>query len=164
MGKAHRSGCHQGLRQPRRLHDATEGGRRYDRSRGEGSRSEGQATLVLSFGFLRCCCCADSHLLLTALSVTFATKQTSQSTDEGIEMATATTMRAVQVPRAGGSFQLVERKLPKPGLGEVRVRVQACGVCHSDSIAKEGLFPGIPYAWSVSRHMRRPVFEHRASS
>lgn len=60
-------------------------------------------------------------------------------------MATATTMRAVQVPRAGGPFQLVERKLPKPAFGEVRVRVQACGVCHSDSIAKEGLFPGIPY-------------------
>ena len=56
-----------GLRQPRRLHDATEGGRRYDRSRREGSRSEGQATLVLCFGSgavdVRCCCSADSHLL-----------------------------------------------------------------------------------------------------
>lgn len=55
------------------------------------------------------------------------------------------TMRAVQVSRAGGPFELVERPRPRPGAGEVVVRVQACGVCHSDSIAKEGLFPGIPY-------------------
>lgn len=55
------------------------------------------------------------------------------------------TMRAVQVAHPGAPFQLVERERPQPGPGEVRVRVQACGVCHSDSIAKDGLFPGIPY-------------------
>ena len=60
------------------------------------------------------------------------------------------TMRAVQVPQAGGDLELVERDLPVPGAGEVRVRVQACGVCHSDMFAKEGVmgdatpFPIIP--------------------
>lgn len=55
------------------------------------------------------------------------------------------TMRAVQVPRPGGPLELVERPIPNPGPGEVRVKVQACGVCHSDSLTKEGLFPGIQY-------------------
>jgi alcohol dehydrogenase/propanol-preferring alcohol dehydrogenase len=54
-------------------------------------------------------------------------------------------MRVVQVPHKGGAFELVERDLPEPGRGEVRVKVQACGVCHSDSIGKEGLFPNIRY-------------------
>lgn len=54
-------------------------------------------------------------------------------------------MRVVQVSRKGGAFELVERDLPEPGHGEVRVKVQACGVCHSDSIAKEGLFPNVPF-------------------
>lgn len=55
------------------------------------------------------------------------------------------TMRVVQVPYKGGPFEVVERDLPQPKAGEVRVRVQACGVCHSDSIAKEGLFPSVPF-------------------
>jgi D-arabinose 1-dehydrogenase-like Zn-dependent alcohol dehydrogenase len=54
-------------------------------------------------------------------------------------------MRAVQVSRAGGPFEIVERNVPEPGLGEVRVKVQACGICHSDSYAKEGTFPGVEY-------------------
>ncbi len=54
-------------------------------------------------------------------------------------------IRAVQIGKKGGPFELVERELPQPGPGEVRVKVQACGVCHSDSIAKEGLFPSVPY-------------------
>jgi D-arabinose 1-dehydrogenase-like Zn-dependent alcohol dehydrogenase len=49
--------------------------------------------------------------------------------------------RAVQVPEAGGAFELVERELVEPGRREVRVTVQACGVCHSDSITKEGIMP-----------------------
>ncbi len=53
--------------------------------------------------------------------------------------------RAFQVTAAGGSFELVERDFPEPGPGHVRIRVQACGVCHSDSITKFGLFPGIQY-------------------
>ncbi|MGH9594857.1 MAG: alcohol dehydrogenase catalytic domain-containing protein, partial [Bryobacteraceae bacterium] len=54
-------------------------------------------------------------------------------------------MRVVQVARPGGPLELVERDIPVPGAGKVRIKVQACGVCHSDVIAKEGLFPGIQY-------------------
>src|SRR5437763_9408608 len=56
-----------------------------------------------------------------------------------------TTMRVVQVSRPNGPFEIVERPIPDPGAGTVRIRVQACGVCHSDSITKEGLFPGMQY-------------------
>lgn len=55
------------------------------------------------------------------------------------------TMRAVQVPSAGADFELVEREIPEPGPGEVRIRVDACGICHSDVFVKEGAFPGIQY-------------------
>ncbi|HTO70080.1 MAG TPA: alcohol dehydrogenase [Myxococcota bacterium] len=51
------------------------------------------------------------------------------------------TMRAMQVPRAGADFQLVEREIPQPGRRQVRIRVQACGVCHSDVITKDGVLP-----------------------
>jgi D-arabinose 1-dehydrogenase-like Zn-dependent alcohol dehydrogenase len=54
-------------------------------------------------------------------------------------------MRVAQIPYAKGPFELVERDIPDPGPGQVRVKVAACGVCHSDSITKEGLFPGIAY-------------------
>jgi D-arabinose 1-dehydrogenase-like Zn-dependent alcohol dehydrogenase len=54
-------------------------------------------------------------------------------------------MRAVQVPRPGGNFEIVERDIPEPGPGTVRIKVQACGICHSDSLTKEGQFPGITY-------------------
>ena len=54
-------------------------------------------------------------------------------------------MRAVQVPHAGGDFEIVEREIPEPGPGMVRIKVQACGVCHSDEVTKQGLFPGIQY-------------------
>ena len=54
-------------------------------------------------------------------------------------------MRAAQVPRPNAPFEIVEREIPEPGPGSVRIKVQACGICHSDSVAKEGLFPGIDY-------------------
>jgi D-arabinose 1-dehydrogenase-like Zn-dependent alcohol dehydrogenase len=54
-------------------------------------------------------------------------------------------MRVVQVPRPNGPLELVERDIPEPQAGTVRIKVQACGVCHSDSETKEGLFPGIQY-------------------
>jgi D-arabinose 1-dehydrogenase-like Zn-dependent alcohol dehydrogenase len=54
-------------------------------------------------------------------------------------------MKAVQVPKAGGDFELVERDIPQPGPGHVRIRVHACGVCHSDVFTKEGAWPGITY-------------------
>src|SRR5499427_606428 len=56
-----------------------------------------------------------------------------------------TTMTVAQVPKAGGEFELVEREIPTPGPGLVRIRVLACGVCHSDVLTKEGLDPRLTY-------------------
>jgi D-arabinose 1-dehydrogenase-like Zn-dependent alcohol dehydrogenase len=55
------------------------------------------------------------------------------------------TMKTAQVPGPGADFQIVEREIPQPGPGQVRIRVQACGVCHSDVFTKEGWWPGIQY-------------------
>ncbi|HEX8568269.1 MAG TPA: alcohol dehydrogenase [Pyrinomonadaceae bacterium] len=55
------------------------------------------------------------------------------------------TMRVAQIIAPGADFQIVEREIPKPGTGQVRIKVQACGVCHSDVFTKEGLLPGIQY-------------------
>ncbi len=55
------------------------------------------------------------------------------------------TGRSMQVSAAGGAFQLVQKQFPEPGPGQVRIRVQACGVCHSDSLTKLGLWPGIQF-------------------
>ena len=54
-------------------------------------------------------------------------------------------MRSVQVSKANGPFEIVERDIPEPSATQVRIKVQACGICHSDSFTKEGLFPGIQY-------------------
>jgi D-arabinose 1-dehydrogenase-like Zn-dependent alcohol dehydrogenase len=54
-------------------------------------------------------------------------------------------MRAIQVPRAKGPFEIVERNIPEPEEGSIRIKVQACGICHSDSVTKDGLFPNIEY-------------------
>lgn len=54
-------------------------------------------------------------------------------------------MKVAQVPKPGGDFEIVERDIPKPGPEEVRIKVQACGVCHSDVLTKEGLWPGLQY-------------------
>jgi D-arabinose 1-dehydrogenase-like Zn-dependent alcohol dehydrogenase len=54
-------------------------------------------------------------------------------------------MRAVQVGRAGGGLEVVKRPRPEPGRGQVRIKVAACGICHSDAYVKEGTFPGISY-------------------
>ena len=54
-------------------------------------------------------------------------------------------MKAVQVGKPGGNFELVERDIPEPARGQVRIKVEACGVCHSDILVKEGLWPGLPY-------------------
>jgi D-arabinose 1-dehydrogenase-like Zn-dependent alcohol dehydrogenase len=55
------------------------------------------------------------------------------------------TMRVVQVSRPNGALEVVERPIPEPTAGTVRIKVQACGICHSDSLVKEGAFPGIQY-------------------
>jgi D-arabinose 1-dehydrogenase-like Zn-dependent alcohol dehydrogenase len=54
-------------------------------------------------------------------------------------------MKVAQISKAGGDFQIVERAVPNPGAGQVRIKVQACGVCRSDELTKEGQFPGIQY-------------------
>jgi propanol-preferring alcohol dehydrogenase len=54
-------------------------------------------------------------------------------------------MKMAQVPKAGGDFTIVEGAIPEPAAGQVRVKVEACGVCHSDVLVKEGLWPGIQF-------------------
>jgi D-arabinose 1-dehydrogenase-like Zn-dependent alcohol dehydrogenase len=56
-----------------------------------------------------------------------------------------TTMKAAWIPKAGAEFEIVEREIPRPGPGQVRIEVRACGVCHSDQFTKEGAWPGIHY-------------------
>jgi len=54
-------------------------------------------------------------------------------------------MKAVQISKAGGNFEIVERPIPQPGREQVRIKVEACGICHSDELVKEGYWPGIQY-------------------
>ena len=54
-------------------------------------------------------------------------------------------MKVAQISKPGGDFEIVARKIPTPGAGQVRIKIQACGVCHSDVLTKEGLWPGIQY-------------------
>jgi D-arabinose 1-dehydrogenase-like Zn-dependent alcohol dehydrogenase len=54
-------------------------------------------------------------------------------------------MKVAQIAKPGADFEIVEREIPTPGPGQVRIKVQACGICHSDVLTKEGLLPGIQY-------------------
>src|SRR5215467_5337829 len=54
-------------------------------------------------------------------------------------------MKAAQISRAGGDFELVQRDVPEPAQGQVRVKVDACGICHSDVLVKDGIWPGLKY-------------------
>lgn len=54
-------------------------------------------------------------------------------------------MKAAQVSKAGGDWELVERDAPEPGADQVRVKVEACGICHSDTLVKDGIWPGLQY-------------------
>jgi D-arabinose 1-dehydrogenase-like Zn-dependent alcohol dehydrogenase len=54
-------------------------------------------------------------------------------------------MKAAQISKPGGDWELVERDIPEPGAGQVRVKVEACGICHSDVLVKDGLWPGLQY-------------------
>jgi len=54
-------------------------------------------------------------------------------------------MKVAQISKPGGDFEVVEREVPEPGAGQVRIKVQACGVCHSDALTKDGSWPGIQY-------------------
>jgi D-arabinose 1-dehydrogenase-like Zn-dependent alcohol dehydrogenase len=57
----------------------------------------------------------------------------------------STKMKAAQISKAGGDWELVERDVPEPGPGQVRVKVEACGICHSDVLIKDGIWPGLQY-------------------
>src|SRR5712671_6664736 len=57
----------------------------------------------------------------------------------------STKMKAAQISKAGGDWELVERDIPEPGPDQVRLKVEACGICHSDSLVKEGVWPGLQY-------------------
>jgi D-arabinose 1-dehydrogenase-like Zn-dependent alcohol dehydrogenase len=67
---------------------------------------------------------------------------TSRATVVAMKMAQ---MKVAQVSNPGADFRIIEREIPEPGAGHVRIKVQACGVCHSDVLTKEGLWPGIQY-------------------
>ena len=62
----------------------------------------------------------------------------------------STKMKAAQISKAGGDWELVERDIPEPGRGQVRVKVEACGICHSDAVVKAG------FSIRVSPVMRSP--------
>jgi len=57
----------------------------------------------------------------------------------------STKMKVAQISKAGGNWEVVERQIPEPGFGQVRIKVEACGICHSDVLVKEGLWPGLQY-------------------
>ncbi len=57
----------------------------------------------------------------------------------------STKMKAAQISKPGGNWELIERDIPEPGAGQVRVKVEACGICHSDALVKDGLWPGLQY-------------------
>jgi len=54
-------------------------------------------------------------------------------------------MRVAQISKPGGDFEILDREIPNPGMGQVRIKVQACGICHSDVLVTEGKWPGIQY-------------------
>src|SRR5207245_9804646 len=60
-------------------------------------------------------------------------------------------MKAAQIGKPGGGWELVERDIPKPATGQVRVKVEECGICHSDTLVKEAVWPGLQYP-RVPRH------------
>ena len=57
----------------------------------------------------------------------------------------STKMKAAQITKPGGNWELVERNIPEPDHGQVRVKVEACGICHSDALVKDGVWPGLQY-------------------
>src|SRR6478609_6822110 len=54
-------------------------------------------------------------------------------------------MKAAQVTKPGAEFEIVDRQIPEPDAGQVRIKVKACGICHSDVLVKDGLWPGVQY-------------------
>ena len=67
------------------------------------------------------------------------------------------TMKVACVPSPGADFQVVQREIPAPGARHVRIKVEACGICHSDVLTKDGILPGIQYRLSAGIR-ETPVF------
>lgn len=68
-------------------------------------------------------------------------------------------MKIAVITKPGGDFEMQEREIPQPGAGEVRIRVQACGICFGDHLVKDNLFPGLLYPRSPQRviHGKRSI-------
>src|SRR4051794_37854539 len=85
----------------------------------------------------------------TSRSLTFTAWNTPSSNLKENFMATTNTalapMMVAQIAKPGGDFEIVEREIPTAPQGQVRIKVQACGICHSDALVKDGLWPGIQY-------------------
>jgi D-arabinose 1-dehydrogenase-like Zn-dependent alcohol dehydrogenase len=64
-------------------------------------------------------------------------------------------IRVAQVPKPEADFEIAEREIPQSEPGALRIRVQACGICHSDLLTKDGLYPGITYPRAGARSGRR---------
>src|SRR6266481_5889324 len=79
--------------------------------------------------------CARARMLRSVIS-----EKVSSITPGFVPMPT---MKAMQVCLPGGEFELVQREIPEPEEHEVLIKVEACGICHGDSLAKEGGFPGL---------------------
>lgn len=71
--------------------------------------------------------------------------ETKEETNMATARITMAPMKAAQISKPGAEFEIVEREIPKPGVGQVRIKVQACDVCHSDVLTKEGQWPGIQF-------------------
>jgi D-arabinose 1-dehydrogenase-like Zn-dependent alcohol dehydrogenase len=65
-------------------------------------------------------------------------------------------MKVAQISKPGGNFELVERDIPEPGPGQVRVKVEACGVCHSEVFVKDELWPGLEYPRAPGHEIAGP--------
>jgi D-arabinose 1-dehydrogenase-like Zn-dependent alcohol dehydrogenase len=68
-------------------------------------------------------------------------------------------MKIAIVPKPGADFELQEREIPQPGPGQVRIRVQACGICFSDHLVKDGLWPGLTYPRSPGHEVAGIIAE-----
>src|SRR6059058_4811221 len=87
---------------------------------------------------------ADAFSSMEQLATGFLPNKAVEKTDKD-QVFMNKKMKAAQVGKAGGDFELVERDIPEPANGQVRVKVEACGICHSDTLVKEGLWPGLQY-------------------
>ena len=76
-----------------------------------------------------------------------------------VAVPAVTPMRLAQISRPGADFEIVDREVPTPGARQVRIRVKACGVCHSDLLTKEGVWPGIQYPRSPGHEVAGVIDE-----